>query len=167
MLTATDLMRENVETVHADDEVGDVLERLTDAPFNGFPVVDDDRRVVGIVTQSDLVALFEPEDRTFWIPVGLPPFTETLSYAVDVSLDELDLGFDAVEAASTPVCDVMTTEVVTVDPDEDLDAVLDLLADDERDINRIPVVDDGVLVGIIARQDVLRTLRDERRARDA
>jgi CBS domain-containing protein len=58
----------------------------------------------------------------------------------------------------------MTTDLVTVDRDASLDDLLDLLADEERDINRVPVVDGDELVGIVARQDVLRALRDERRA---
>ena len=158
-----DLMETEVETVGPDDEVSDVLGRLAKADFNGFPVVEDDGRVVGIVTQHDLVGLFETADRTLWIPVGLPPFTETLTYAVDVSWDELDLGVDLLKSASRPIRDIMTESVVTVRPDDDIDRVLDLLADDERDINRLPVVDDGRLVGIVARQDVIRALRDERR----
>jgi CBS domain-containing protein len=52
---------------------------------------------------------------------------------------------------------------VTVDRDTSLNEILDLLADEERDINRLPVVDGDELVGIVARQDVLRAIRDERR----
>jgi CBS domain-containing protein len=163
-MQARDLMETDVETVSPDDEVGEVLKALAAVEFNGFPVVDDDDRVVGIVTQHDLVHLFEPGDRTLWIPIGLPPFTETLTYAVDVSWDELDLGVDLARNAGRSVADVMTSDVVTVEPETDLDAILDLLADDERDINRLPVVDDdGRIVGIIARQDLIRSIRDGRR----
>ena len=163
-LTARDLMTTDVETVAPDDEVSEVLGRLARAEFNGFPVVDEDDVVVGIVTQHDLVHLFQTEDRTLWLPVGLPPFTQTLTYAIDVSWDDLDLGIDLAKNANRPISEVMTTDVVTVTPDADLDTVLDLLADDERDINRLPVVDDdGRLVGIVARQDVLRAIRDQRR----
>jgi CBS domain-containing protein len=162
-LTARDLMETDVETVAPDDEVSDVLGRLARADFNGFPVVDDDA-VVGIVTQHDLVHLFQTEDRTLWLPIGLPPFTQTLTYAIDVSWDDLDLGIDLAKNANRPISEVMTADVVTITPDTDLDAILDLLADDERDINRLPVVDDdGRLVGIVARQDVLRAVRDGRR----
>ncbi|WP_136716173.1 CBS domain-containing protein [Halorientalis salina] len=168
MLTAADIMQTEVETVSPDDDVAAVLTRLARAEFNGYPVVEDGE-LVGIVTQGDLVDLFQPSDRTLWIPVGLPPFLESLTYAIDLSWDELDVGIDMARNAGKPVRNVMTSDVVTVAPDDDLDHVLDLLCD-ERDINRLPVVevgDDssgGTVVGIIARQDVLRALRDERQA---
>ncbi|MFC4447804.1 CBS domain-containing protein [Halorussus aquaticus] len=160
-------MTTDVETVHPDDEISEVLIRLATADFNGFPVVDDDERVVGIVTQHDLVHIFQPSDRTLWIPVGFPPFLETLEYAIDLSWDDLDTELDLLKHAGKPVRTVMTADVVTVEPETDFDRILDLLADDERDINRLPVVDDdGRLLGIVARQDVLRAVRDERRAAD-
>jgi CBS domain-containing protein len=162
-LSARELMTTDVETAAPDDDVSEVLGRLARADFNGFPVVDDEGRVVGIVTQRDLVELFQTKDRTLWIPIGFPPFMETLTYAVDVSWDDLDLGVDLLRNANKPISDVMTADVVTVGPDADLDALLDLLADDDRDINRLPVVEDGRLVGIVARQDVLRAIRDRRR----
>lgn len=162
-LTAADLMTTDVETVAPDDDIGEVLGQLARAEFNGFPVVDDDA-LVGIVTQRDLVGLFQTEDRTLWIPVGFPPFLETLTYAIDVSWNDLDLGIDLLRNTNKPVRSVMTTDLVTVDRDASLDDLLDLLADEERDINRVPVVDGDELVGIVARQDVLRALRDERRA---
>lgn len=162
-MRAGDLMTTDVETVSPEDDVADALGRLAKADFNGFPVTDGDGVVVGIVTQSDLVGLFQARDRTLWIPVGFPPFVDTLTYAVDVSWDEVDLGVDLLRNADKPVSEVMTRDVVTVDPDDDFAEIVDLLADDERDINRLPVVDeDGRLIGIVARQDVLRALRDER-----
>ncbi|QCC46863.1 CBS domain-containing protein [Halobellus limi] len=162
-LTARELMTTDVETVSPDDDVSEVLGRLARADFNGFPVVDEGA-VVGIVTQHDLVGLFQTKDRTLWIPVGFPPFLETLTYAVDVSWDDLDLGIDLLRNTNKPVREVMTEDVVTVAPGTSLDEILDLLADDERDINRLPVVEDGGLVGIVARQDVIRAIRDERTA---
>ncbi|MFB6179634.1 MAG: HPP family protein [Halorientalis sp.] len=182
MLTAADIMETDVETVSPDEDVADVLTRLARAKFNGYPVVEDreprsgskqssgespdpgDGELVGIVTQGDLVDLFQPSDRTLWIPVGLPPFLESLTYAIDLSWDELDVGIDLARNAGKPIREVMTTDVVTVAPDDDIDHVLDLLCD-ERDINRLPVVSEGAVVGIIARQDVLRALREERQQR--
>jgi CBS domain-containing protein len=163
-ITARDLMTTDVETVSPDDEIGEVLTRLAREKFNGYPVVENGR-LVGIVTQHDLVHIFQPSDRTLWIPVGFPPFLESLEYAIDLSWDELDAGIDLAKSARKPVSEIMTEDVVTVGPDDDLDRILDLLVDAENDINRLPVLEDGALVGIIARQDVLRAVRDERRSR--
>ncbi|MFO7925847.1 MAG: CBS domain-containing protein [Halobacteriota archaeon] len=161
-MNAHEIMTREVETVSPDDDIGEVLGRLARVDFNGFPVTEDGI-VVGIVTQGDLVDLFQPSDRTLWIPVGFPPFLESLTYAVDISWDELDFGIDMARNAGRPIRDVMTEDVVTVGPKTGLDEMLDLLADDERDINRLPVVDEaGALLGIIARQDLLRALKTER-----
>ncbi|WP_458187448.1 CBS domain-containing protein [Haladaptatus sp. NG-WS-4] len=162
-ITARDLMTTDVETVAPDDEIGDVLTRLARVEFNGFPVTEDGR-LVGIVTQHDLVHMFQPSDRTLWIPVGFPPFLESLEYAIDLSWDELDAGIDLAKSARKPISEIMTEDVVTVTPDDDLDHILDLLADAENDINRLPVLEGDTLNGIIARQDVLRAVRDQRRA---
>ncbi|MFD1585427.1 HPP family protein [Halorientalis brevis] len=182
MLTARDIMESEVETVAPDEDVADVLTRLARAEFNGYPVVEDgesrsdsetssgegtdsrEGELVGIVTQGDLVDLFQPSDRTLWLPVGLPPFLESQTYAIDLSWDELDVGIDLARNANKPISTVMTTDVVTVAPDDTIDHALDLLCD-ERDINRLPVVEDGAVVGIIAREDMLRALRDERQQR--
>jgi CBS domain-containing protein len=159
MLRARDVMTTPVETVSPDDQVSDVLGRLARAAFNGYPVVEDDE-LVGIVTQGDLVRLFQTKERVLWIPIGLPPFSETLTYAVDVSWDDLDLGVDLARNARRPVREVMTPDVVTVGPDADLDRLLDVLA---GEINRVPVVEDGTLVGIVTREDLIGGIRDERR----
>ena len=158
-------MTRDVETVSPDDDVGEVLTRLARAEFNGFPITEDGL-VVGIVTQGDLVDLFQPSDRTLWIPVGFPPFLESLTYAVDLSWDELDVGMDMARNAGRPIREVMTGNVVTVGPKAGVDEMLALLADEERDINRLPVTDEAsALLGIVAREDLLRALRDERSAR--
>ena len=164
-MNARDLMIEDVKTVSPDDDVSDVLHTFARSDFSGFPVVDDAGTVVGVVTESDLVDLFEPDEETLWIPVGLPPFVDTLTYQVKAPWGDLDLGVDMIRNADRPVSDVMSTDVATVTPDAPVDDVLDLLVGDDPDINRVPVVDeDGRVVGIIARQDVIRAFRDKRLA---
>ncbi|WP_338729446.1 CBS domain-containing protein [Haladaptatus sp. DJG-WS-42] len=159
---ARDIMTTPVETVSPDDEVSDVLTRLAQAGFNGFPVVDDENHVVGIVTQGDLVHIFQPSNRTLWIPIGLPPFLESQTYGFDLSWKDVDVNIDLAKNARKPIKDVMTKDVVTVTPDDDLATILDLVTNDERDINRLPVVENDVLVGIITRDDILDALRGER-----
>jgi len=162
---ARDLMVTDVKTVAPDDDVADAFKRFARYDFSGFPVVDDHDRVVGVVTESDLVDLFEPDDQTLWIPIGLPPFVDTLTYQVKPPWTDLDLGVDMLRNADRPISEVMSADVATVTPDTDVDEVLDLLTGDDPNINRVPVVDDdGAIVGIIARQDVIRAFRDTRLA---
>ena len=160
---ARDLMESDVKTVAPDDDVADVFKKFARYEFSGFPVVDGEDRLVGVITESDLVDLFEPDDETLWIPIGLPPFVDTLSYQVKRPWADLDLGVDMLRNADRPISEVMSADVATVTPDASVDDVLDLLVGDAPDINRVPVVDeDGRLVGIIARQDVIRAFRDRR-----
>ncbi|AKH98200.1 CBS domain-containing protein [Halanaeroarchaeum sulfurireducens] len=161
-MDARDMMTRDVETVQSDEEVSDVLTKLSRRDFTGFPVVDDEGKLVGVVTQRDLVDIFQPSERTLWIPVGFPPFLEPVEYAVDISWNDLDVNLDLLRNASKPIREVMTEDVVTVDPEDSLDTVLELLGDPDLDINRVPVVTDGYVEGIITRQDVLRTLSEER-----
>lgn len=158
-----DLMEEEVVRVSPNDDVSSVFKRFARHPFSGFPVVDEDDMVVGVVTESDLVDLFEPAEETLWIPVGLPPFVDTLTYQVKSPWADLDLGVDLVRNAGRPISEVMSTDVTTVSPDDDIDAVIELLASDDPNINRVPVVNaEGALVGIVARQDVIEAFRDKR-----
>lgn len=164
-MQARDLMTTDVETVHEDEEVSEVLQKLATAEFTGFPVVDDAGSLVGVVTQHDFVDLFQPKDHTVWIPIGLPPFLETLNYGIDLSWDELETELDLARHSSRPVSEVMTPDVLTVSPDADIDDVLAILASDDKDVNRVPVVEDGDVVGIISRQDLLQALHRERTER--
>ena len=157
-MDARELMTADVETVQHDDSIGSVLQRMSQREFNGFPVVDDEGRLVGIVTQRDLVDIFEPSDRTLWIPVGLPPFLEPVDYAIEASFGDLDIEIDLARRAGDPVSSVMTEDVVTVEPETPVETVIEVLARPEPNVNRVPVVRDGFVEGIITRQDVLTFL---------
>lgn len=164
MIRARDVMTEDVETVAPDDEISEVLTRLARADFSGFPVVEDGT-VVGVVTEEDLVDMFQPSNRVLWIPIGFPPFLESRTYGFDLSWDDLDVGIDMVKRARKPITTVMTEDVVTVGPEADLEELLGLLADTSRNINRLPVLEDGRLVGIVTRQDLLTAINEERNGR--
>ena len=156
-MNARDLMTTGVETVHPDDEVSEVLTRLARADFNGFPVVDDDERVVGIVTQHDLVHLFQPSDRTLWIPVGFPPFLETLEYAIDLSWDRLDTELDLLKYADEPIREIMTDDVVTVSSEKTAKQAAQTML--TNDIEQIPLVSGDELVGIVRDINLLEAIQ--------
>lgn len=166
-MEAKDIMTVDVDTVHQDDRVRDVLVRLGRVNHSGFPVIDDKGRVVGVVSEHDLVDVFQPHDRTLWIPIGFPPFLETMTYGVDLPWDEVDVGLDLFQIARQSISELMTSPAVTVNPSTSLVETIRLLADAERDINRVPVVSEKNRVeGIISRQDILQVI-NERRLLDA
>ena len=116
-LSARDIMTASVVTVAPDTSLDELTELLAQSTFSGVPVVDYLGRVVGIVTEADLL-------------MSRP-------------------GQHSVES-------VMTRDVVAVSVDESLQEIAFLLS--IRRINRVPVLEDGKLVGIISRADVVKAL---------
>lgn len=160
-MEAQDIMTVDVDTVHEEDEVRDVLTRLGRVNYSGFPVIDDKGRVVGVVTEHDLVDVFQPHDKTLWIPIGFPPFLETMTYGFEIPWDEVDIGLDLYRLSRQSISELMTSPAITVTPDTPISQVIEVLADEEHDINRVPVITEKErITGIISRQDVLRVISD-------
>ena len=99
--------------------------------FNGLPVLDGEGAVVGFVTKLDLLKAFRFDDEHLF-----PPYEEIMK---------------------RPVESVMTRDVLTVTPRTPLTRVLQKMIDARA--KSFPVVDDGQLVGVVAREDVLDGLR--------
>lgn len=146
-MRAGDICRRDVRTVGPDATVQEVAAILAEADYTGLPVVDDEGRVVGIVTEADLLA----RAKRLNLP-KLFPFLGGVIYLENPKRFEEDLR----KATAARVRDVMTADVVTVTEDTPLEEVATLLV--ERGINRLPVVRDGRLVGIITRDDVIRAV---------
>lgn len=146
-LTAADIMEPEVITVKADATVQELADLLAEKKISGVPVVDDQNRVVGIVSEGDLVSLDAD--------IHFPHYIELLGniiYLESVKKYEERLR----KAAATLVRDLMTTEVVTVQKDASLAEIATLMTD--KQVNRVPVLAGDVLVGIIARADVVRAI---------
>lgn len=99
--------------------------------FNGVPVVDDQRRLLGILTKFDLLKAFSLGSQAI-----APHYDEIMEQLIET---------------------VMTRDPVSVDPQLPLSRLLQKLV--EMRTKSLPVVEDGRLVGIIAREDVLKALR--------
>jgi len=130
-----DIMVRPVRTVSFDDSVESAAAVLTEHNITAAPVVDRDRRVVGMVSEGDLLWHRVPAEAT-----------ARLRHS----------GYDTVGARPSVVADVMAREVVTTQPDADVADVAEVMLD--RDVRSVPVVDDGELVGIVSRRDILRTI---------
>jgi CBS-domain-containing membrane protein len=133
----SDLMTTDVITVGPDTSLKEAARRMLEAGVSGLPVTDADDNLLGIITEADFVA--SEAERRVKERAGLLRF---FTGQHDLPDHELKVG------------DVMTTELIVISPDEDhADAAR--LMERER-VKRLPVVDDGKLVGLVSRTDMLR-----------
>lgn len=146
-MRAADVMQRDVKTVRPDATVNEVAQILANAAYSGLPVTDEDGRLVGMVTEADLLA----RARRLNVPTFFP-FIGGIVYLESPRKFEEQLR----KATGTSVADVMSTDVVTVREDANVQDIATMMI--ERKINRVPVVDDVGLIGIITRDDIIRAL---------
>ena len=147
MITAKDIMTAEVITVTPDMDIVKAAQVLLDNHINGAPVVDGDGRLVGILCQSDLVAQQKqlPIPTLFTFLDGV--FALTSAKQIEKQVRKI---------AALTVGEAMTPQPVSVAPDTALETVAALMVD--NNFHTLPVVDGNRLVGVIGKEDILRTL---------
>lgn len=152
-ITVKDVMTREVITGTPETPFKEIAERMLRSAISGIPIVDDER-VVGIVTEADLLAA-EAEDR------GDGKGRSFLEWILRPGrVGEIEGLAEDLRAS-----DLMTSSVVSVRPDTSLDEAIRILL--SEGVKRMPVTDDrGRLVGIVSRGDLLRPfLRDDEEIR--
>jgi CBS-domain-containing membrane protein len=140
-LSVGEVMTREVTAVQPDTPLPEVVEQLLDRDFRAVPVVQSDGRVVGIITNTDLV------ERG-----GVPARLELLATVDPAARAEVMAATRARRAS-----EVMTTDLVTIAPDDPAQTAAGLMV--ARGLKRLPVVDErSWLVGMLSRADLLRTL---------
>jgi CBS domain-containing protein len=150
MKTAAEIMDADVPTVTPDDDARTAIDLLAKTEMGAIPVVDEERRVVGIVSESDLILSDEESD------LHLPHYVNIMGGIVFVGSMK---GFEhrLNKAFATKVSELMTADPVTATSDDDAQAVAKTIADKHH--NHLPVVDaDGRLAGLVTRADALAAL---------
>jgi CBS domain-containing protein len=142
------VMTTDVLTFHPEDPVADAYERLVERGVDGAPVIDDDDRVVGMLTTDDLLV----QETKLHYPTVVSLFGAYLELPSAHRRFEEELR----KAVGAQVGDVMTTRVSTCAPDDTLERVATLMH--EHEVSRVPVTSGGKLVGIVARGDILRAV---------
>jgi CBS domain-containing protein len=144
-----DIMDTSPVTVAPDTPVEEVVSTLREHELPGVPVVDRDGRCVGIVTEADLVL---PDDQgDLHIPHYINLFGGT------VFLEPLGRFEQRLRKAfASKATDMMTSDPDTVAPETTVQEAARLIH--ESGHNRLPVVDEGRLVGVVTRLDVLGAL---------
>ena len=150
MLKVKDIMTRELITVSPETEITKAAKILLENRINGVPVIDPFGRLVGVLTQSDLVA------QQKGIPVP-SVFTLLESYIPLTSIKRIDKEMQKIAALT--VKEAMTLEPVTVSPETDIEEVAKLMVDNKY--HTLPVVEDDKVVGVVGKEDVLKTLLSE------
>ena len=148
MKTAADIMTKNVLTVTPETLVTKAVGIILKHGITALPVVDGDQRLVGMVSEDDLIRSTEAmrdTDRSWWLTL------------LTVSTTDLKEVFGQ---GDRKVGEVMSRDVVLTSERQTLKKLIDMLS--KRRIKQLPVVRDDKLVGIVSRIDILRYLAREK-----
>jgi CBS domain-containing protein len=151
-MRALDVMTTEVITVDPDTSVQALARLLSERGISGVPVIDSENRLVGIVSEGDL--LHRVETGTERRPERLTG--RRRSWWLDTIASDQDLARDYVKSHGRTVKDVMTPDVISVTDTTELAEIAMLL--ETKRIKRVPVVRDGKLVGIVSRANLVRAL---------
>lgn len=151
MKKAKDIMTTDVITVHPKDNVEKLARLLLEHKISGLPVVDDDGKLVGVVSEGDLVFQEKQVRNPFYVVLfDSPIYLERPKRFIE----------DVKRAVAREVGDLMSSSPYTVGPEATVQTVATIIT--EKGVNRVPVVDpNGKLVGIISRQDIIRATFDD------
>jgi CBS-domain-containing membrane protein len=151
--TVAEIMNADVPTVSSEDDARKAIDLLSKTDMGAIPVVDEDRKVVGIVSESDLVLSDEESD------LHLPHYLNIMGGIVFVgSMKGFEQRLD--KAFATRVSDLMTADPIVARDYEAADRAAKKIADSHH--NHLPVVDaDGHLAGMVTRADALAAVVDD------
>jgi CBS domain-containing protein len=143
-LFAKDIMTTNVVTVGPNSPIGEIAKLLISHHISGVPVVDADDNVVGIVTEGDLVTNFGKDRKTrrpWWLDLIV-----NHGKSISQNINPTDLTAN----------DVMSRDVISADYFATITSVAEVL--EKNRIKRVPVINNGRLIGIISRANIIQLL---------
>jgi len=151
-MKARHVMVSPVITVKPSASVQEVAKILLERRISAVPVVDDQGKLVGIVSEGDLMHRAEAgteRKRSWWLRGFIGDETLAAEY---------------VKAHARKVADVMTRQVISASPDSPLSEIASLL--EKNSIKRVPIVKDGYLVGIVSRANLIQAVASGRKELD-
>lgn len=158
MLKVEEVMTKSVLTVTPETAVKDAAALLAEKNISGLPVLDGNQ-IVGIFSEADVLRSIKTTKKDMRL---IYPSISSLGIAFQEEVTQREILEAYEEIGKMPVREVMSRTVVTVAPDITLNEVIVKMV--QKGINRLPVVEKNVLVGIITRADVIRGLAREQGA---
>jgi len=154
MKTVKEFMNKDVICLSSDDTIFDAAKILSQLNIAGAPVVKKDK-IIGIVSISDIIKFIDI--KLGKLPKIDTPGLSTLLLAL-VQMQKVRSSFkkELKKITSTKIKDVMTKNVITISSSQTIIDVAELM--EKHDVNRLPVVDDEKIVGIVARADIIKSL---------
>jgi len=146
MSQARDIMNRNPPHCGLDTPVQEVARRFAEEGCTGMLVVDDDERLAGIITETDLV----DQQRNLHLPTAIAIFDMV------IPLGEARFEKELEHMQALTAGDLMSTAVKTVAPDAGLAEIATLMGED--DVHHLPVIDGDAIVGSISKHDFIRAL---------
>jgi CBS domain-containing protein len=148
---AKDIMTTDVIVARKNDDISSVATLLIKEKIGGLPVVDEDYKVVGIISETDIIK----KERY----VSAPQYINLLQGLIFLD-DFKKLETELKQIAAYKVEDLMSKEIVKVNENDSFDEIANIMI--KKSINRVPVVDEeNVLKGIICRYDIIKSMYDE------
>jgi CBS domain-containing protein len=146
-----DVMTPEPLTIQADANVSDAASILRKKRIGGIPVMEGER-LVGIVTETDLLSLLDVGELSddLWLPSPLEIIEIPIREFVNWEKTRKAL----TDISESPVSDIMSTDVIYIDEGAEIEEAAKLML--SEGIARLPVVRDDRLVGIVTRQDIVR-----------
>ena len=139
-----EIMTTDLHTLTSDNTVKEAANLMLDKNISIIPVIDSDHKLLGVVTQSDFIG------KKVEVPHAIMGIKQI--FGETFHSKNVEDVFAAVR--DKKLGDVMTTNLKTVNPEETLNHVLNVLIN--NDLKRIPVVDGDKLVGVITRRDIMK-----------
>lgn len=150
-MKAKDIMTKEVVTVKEDDTVKVAAKLINERGISGLPIVSEDRKVIGIITEGDLIRRVAK--------ISGPSFIEIFGALFPIESKKDFMG-KIDRYMGYLVKDMMSKDVITISENTEIEDVATMMID--KKIKTLPIVDDKKeLVGIISRRDIMKILFDE------
>ncbi len=155
MISVQEAMQKDVITLRRVEKIEEAARILREKKISGAPVVDENNKVIGIVSEGDIMRLLEFHSPNLNLILPSPLDLIELPIRMKAEYDEISAGLK--KASLVRVHEIMTKKLITISPEKSISDAAEQM--DMHKVKRLPVLDDkGNLIGIITRGDIIGAL---------